>query len=185
MQPDFVLGRIGRPHPRFDAIKRRIIGECPRDNARIGRRDGRGAELNRDIARASFFAEDNVLTAESGVEGVDQRWVIQTFLCLELRTGDETTGGILFQALRGGNANDVVAAGKFGAPRQLEIEMMPGTPGQRCGAQIFQGKFAGEADRFEAIGDGKLIVEGIDGARVVVRDELRDEAARLCDQRVL
>ena len=57
--------------------------------------------------------------------------------------------------------------------------MMPGTPGQRCGAQIFQGKFAGEADRFEAIGDGKLIVEGIDGARLVVRDELRDEAARI------
>src|ERR1019366_1975367 len=50
MQAELVLGRIGRPHPRLDAIIRRVVTFGPGDDGGIGGRHLGIAETQHDIA---------------------------------------------------------------------------------------------------------------------------------------
>ena len=88
MEADFVLGGIGRSHPWLDAVKRRVIGERPCDEAGLGRRHVVGAKPDGDGAGAAFLAEHDFAARKRGVKGVDKRRIAEALLGRERRTGD-------------------------------------------------------------------------------------------------
>src|SRR4051812_38684631 len=51
MKPGFVARGVGRAHPGFDAIERRILREGPGHERRIGRRDFLRAQAHNHISR--------------------------------------------------------------------------------------------------------------------------------------
>src|ERR1035437_11031477 len=66
MQAKFVLGGIGRSHPRFDAVIRRIVAAAPGDDGGVGGRHLGVVEAHNDVARPALFAEDHLVAALAG-----------------------------------------------------------------------------------------------------------------------
>lgn len=172
-----VFGGVGEAHPRFDAVVGSGGVGRPGDERGVrGRGFGR-AKLDTHAFAMFRIAERGGVGAETCVERVEKIRIRERLDGFQRRSWKQCAGGRMFEALGGGDLDGVIFTRGVFMPGDGEIEVVAGAPWRGFASEIFQCEFAGEAERFEKIGDDEFVIVGVGDAVVGGGNELRGETA--------